>query len=117
MSECHERLGQLFEALAACPTEQPERLARLGGMCQPGVDALVERQEFIEAARQAQGLVRNLDRAAQATAAVIAGRAEAASLRAGVVTTGRQHFNYLAQQAAVGERSAAYDAWSRFEEE
>src|SRR5262249_3604152 len=64
-----------------------------------------------------RGWLRTSAGLAEASAAVTARRAEAASLRAGVLTTGRQHFNYLVQQRAVGERSAAYDAWSRFEEE
>ena len=117
MSECHERLGQFFDALTACPAEQPDRLARLAGMCQPAIDALVERQEFIEAARQAQGLVKNLERAAEDTADVTARRAEASSLRAAVLATGRQHFSHLAQQTAPAGQPAAYDYWSRFEEE
>jgi molecular chaperone DnaK len=115
-SECHERLGNFFEALAACPPDQPERLARLAGEYQPAVDALVARQEFKEAARQARGLVNNLDRAAEVTAAVTARRAEAAGLRDGVLAAGRQHFSRLAQQAALAEQSAAYQSWSEFEE-
>jgi molecular chaperone DnaK len=116
VSECHQQLGQFFEALAACPAEDTQRLAALAGTCQPAVDALVERQEFIEAARQAQGLVKNIDRCAVATATVTARRAEAASLRAAVLATGRQHFSHLAQQTAPADPVAAYDAWSRFEE-
>jgi molecular chaperone DnaK len=111
VSECHERLGQYFEALASCPAEQAERLARLAGMCQPAVDALVERQELVEAAQKAQMLVKNLERAAETTEAVATRRAEAATLRAGVLAVGRQHFSRLAQQAAW-----AYGDWSRFEE-
>src|SRR5262249_1761801 len=65
VSECHEQLGQFVEALTTCPAEQGERLARLAGMCPPIVDALVERQEFLEAVRQAQALVKNLDRASE----------------------------------------------------
>src|SRR5262249_22504689 len=61
VSECHEHLGHYFEALAACPAEQAERLARLTGMCQPAVDALVERRGVIEAAPRAHGLVQRLD--------------------------------------------------------
>jgi molecular chaperone DnaK len=117
VSECHERLGQFFEALAACPAEEADCLARLAGLCQPAVDALAERQEFIEAARQAQGLVKNLDRATGPTPALTARRAEAASLRAGVLAVGRQHFSHLAQQAAPADQRAAYETWSLFEEE
>lgn len=104
VSECHERLGQPFEALAACPAALLDRLARLAGMCIPAVDALVEHQEFVEAARRAQRLARHL------------GQAEATRLRETVLAAGRQHFSRLAQHA-LGEQSAVYGAWSRFEEE
>jgi molecular chaperone DnaK len=117
MSECHEHLGQYLEALASCPAEQADRLARLAGMCQPAVDALVERHEFVEAARQAQRVVEGLDRAEAPAGAVTARRAEAASLRAGVLSAGRQHFGRLAQQAESGDVATAYATWSRFEEE
>jgi molecular chaperone DnaK len=117
VSECHERLGQFFEAMAACPAEQAERLARLAGVCQTAVDALVERQDFLEAARQAQELIKNLDRTVEATAAVTARRAEAASLRVGVLAAGRQHFSHLAQRTAAAHQAAVYSTWSRFEEE
>jgi tetratricopeptide (TPR) repeat protein len=114
-SECHERLGQFWEALAACPSGQPDRLARLAGLCQPDVDALVERQEFVEAARQAQALVGHLSRAAEGTPEAAASRDEAAGLRAGVLAAGRQHFSHLAHQAA--EPRGVHETWSRFEEE
>jgi molecular chaperone DnaK len=117
ISECYERLGQFFEALSACPVELVERLVRLAGMCQPAVDSLVGRQEFIEAARQAQGLVKSLDRAVDATAMVTSRRAEVASLRAGVLAVGREYFSRLAQQAGSADQSVAYGTWSRFEEE
>ncbi len=116
VSECHERLGQFVEALATCPGEQGERLARLAGRCQPSVDAQVERQEFVEAARQAQELVKHLDRATETSPAVMACRAESATLRAGVLTAGRQLFTRLAQERAA-DQSATYAMWSRFEEE
>ena len=35
VSECHERLGQISEALATCPADLPDRLARLAQQCQP----------------------------------------------------------------------------------
>lgn len=115
LSECHERLGQLFEALATCPAEQADRLARLAGMCQPAVDALVERQEFLEAASQARGLIQHLDRAGDTSPLVAARRAEALTLRAGVLAAGRQQFSRLAQQEPDKQR-ATYETWSQFEE-
>jgi molecular chaperone DnaK len=116
VSECHERLGQFFEALTTCPTEQVDRLAHLAELCQPAIDALVEQKEFIAAARQAAGVVGNLDRVAENAPAVVTRRAEAMSLRAGVLVTGRQHFSHLTQQSEPAERAAVYDSWSRFEE-
>ena len=116
VSECYERLGQFFEALEACPAEQAERLVQLAGMCQPGIDALVEQTAFLEAARQSQGIVQKLDRAAPAAPALASCQTGATSLRAAVLAAGRQHFSHLAQRANPGEQPSAYDAWSRFEE-
>jgi molecular chaperone DnaK len=116
VSECHEQLGQFFEALASCPAEHPERLAGLAGLCLPGVDALVARQEFPEAARRAQGLVAHLERAADEPA-VTARRTEVKNLRAGVLAAGREHFSRLARQTDSAGQPAVYDTWSRFEEE
>ena len=104
VSECHERLGRPFEALAACPATLPDRLAALAGRCISSVDALVERWEFVEAARQAQRLAR-------------LGQAEAANLRGAVLAAGRRHFSRLAQHAALAGQPMVYGAWSRFEEE
>ncbi|MGH8903908.1 MAG: Hsp70 family protein [Egibacteraceae bacterium] len=115
-SECYERLGQLFEALATCPAEQPERLAALAERCRPVIDVLVGRCEFIEAARGSGELIHHLTRA-EATEAVIAGRDEATSLRAVVLVAGRQHFRGQEKQAAPANRTAVSDQWSRFEEE
>jgi molecular chaperone DnaK len=117
VSECHERLGQWLKALSTCPAEQADRLARLAGLCQPDVDRLVERREFVEAARQVKELISNLDRATQATEAVTAGRAQAATARAGVVATARSYFSRLAQQGGAAEQKSTYETWSRFEEE
>jgi molecular chaperone DnaK len=135
ISACHERLGQYPEALAACPADQPDRLARLAGLGLPAVDALVRRQEFEAAARQVRELATHLDRASPATEAVRARRDEAASLRAAVLAAGRDHFATVAAQAAAGQAGAgqagagraageqapgvrsAYTAWSRFEEQ
>lgn len=117
LSECHERLGQFFEALATCPSEQANRLAALAELCQPVVDASVERQDYVEAARQVHGLVTNLDRVTEVTETVTTRRAEVTSLREGVLAAGRQHFSALAQQAASTDRSKVYETWSQFEEE
>jgi molecular chaperone DnaK len=116
-SDCHERLGQFAEALAACPADQPDRIAHLAGLCPPGIDELVRQREFEAGARQAQQMVAHLDRAAEATEAVSSRRDEAASLRAAVLAVGREHFGALAAEAAPADRRAAYAAWSRFEEQ
>jgi molecular chaperone DnaK len=116
-SECHERLGQFAEALASCPGDQPDRIAHLAGLCLPGIDELVQREEFDAAARQADQVVADLERAAPVTEAVTSRAEEAASLRAGVLAVGREHFGALAARAAPADRRAAYAAWSRFEEQ
>ncbi|MGH3921563.1 MAG: hypothetical protein ACRDTT_01595 [Pseudonocardiaceae bacterium] len=117
VSECHERLGQPFEALVTCPADRSDRLARLAGMCVSSLDQLIERQDFVDAASQVQRLVSHLERAADATEAVAARRVEVISLREAVLAAGRQHFSRLAQDAALAEQPAAYQTWSRFEEE
>lgn len=110
-SECYERLGRVFDALAACPTDQSERLARLVGLGRPEVDALVERGEFTEAARKAKELIDHLDRAALDSG-------ELAAMRAAVAAEGRQHFRSLLTQAETpSEQQTVLVLWSRFEEE
>lgn len=116
-SECHELLGQLAEALAACPADQPDRLARLAGLGQPAVDELVDRQELTAALTRAGELLAELDRAAPVTDAVQARRAELTGLRDAILATGRARFATLVREARPADRAAAYAAWSRFEEQ
>jgi molecular chaperone DnaK len=107
-SDCLERLGRFAEALDACPADAPDRLSYLAGRCQPGVDELVARQEFLAAARELRLLLGHLDRATAPTGAVAARREELVSLREAVLALGREHFD---------RRSGAPGDWSRFEEE
>jgi molecular chaperone DnaK len=116
VSECHERLGEFFDAFAACPTDQPDRLAHLAAVCQPEIDALVERREFVIAARQVQGLLTRLTDADPATASVSARRSEVAGQRDALVIAGRAHFGTLVKRAEPGGDQAVREAWSRFEE-
>lgn len=110
-SACHERLGQFFEALATCPADQAEHLTRLVGLCQPELDALVERREFVEAARKGRELVDHLSRAGLEPG-------ELTALRAAITAEGRQHFrSLLAQAKAASDQRAVLASWSRFEEE
>ena len=90
--DCHESLGEYFEALGACPADQPERAARLVAACQPAVDALVERREFTEALRHSGTLV---------------DKGGPVGLREAVLAAGRAHFRQRDDSAE----------WSRFEEE
>ncbi|WP_322760485.1 Hsp70 family protein [Frankia sp. Cr2] len=116
VSECHERLGEVGEALTHCPDDAADRLARLVGLCLPDVDALIERQEFHEAARRVQELVGHLQRAAPVSGSLANRREELSGLRAAVSVAGRRHFGDLVQRASPAEQAAAYAAWSRFEE-
>lgn len=115
-SECHERLGDIGAALAACPAGEPDRLIRLAGLRLPQIDELVERRDLGEALRQVDELVHHLDRARVSTAGLTACREEASRQRAAIMATGRRHFADRVRQAAAADRSAAFQAWSRFEE-
>ncbi|WP_456320004.1 Hsp70 family protein [Phytohabitans suffuscus] len=116
VSECHERLDELFDAFAACPTDQPDRLAHLAAVCQPEIDALVERREFATAARQVHGLLTRLTDADPTTDAVSSRRGEVAGQRDALVVAGRAHFGTLVKRAEPGGERAVREAWSRFEE-
>ncbi|MEX5634726.1 Hsp70 family protein [Parafrankia sp. FMc2] len=115
-SECHERLGDIGAALAACPAGEPDRLIRLAGLRLPQIDELVERRDLDEALRQVDELVHHLDRARVSTAGLTACREEISRQRAAIMATGRRHFADRVREAAAADRSAAFQSWSRFEE-
>ncbi len=111
VSECHERLRQFFEALLTCPADEPERLVRLVGLCQPEIDGLVERGEFADAARMAREVAGQLERAGLDVV-------EVAALRAAIAAEGRRQCESLLERAGTpAERRTVLTAWSRFEEE
>jgi molecular chaperone DnaK len=116
VSECHERLGRVREAMDCCPGEEPDRLARLVACCLPEVDALAERCEYTEAAVALRGLLDNLNRATETTAAVSARLDELTSRRAALLVAGRTHYAGLARAATPADEPAAHAGWSRFEE-
>ncbi|GAA4517770.1 hypothetical protein GCM10023191_090880 [Actinoallomurus oryzae] len=113
-SACLERLGRTAEALAACPADRPDDLARLAGACRRELDERVDEHEFLAAARQVQELIGQLDRAAEVTEAVADRREELAGLRTAILAAGRRHFR--AAVRADGDDSAVLTEWSRFEE-
>ena len=117
LSECHERLGQFSEASASCPADQPERLARLVGHCQPDIDPLVERKEFVEAARRAKQLLTHLDRVVRETEAVSNRRDEVNNQWIAVLLAARRYFGEIIKQGGPSAQQPIYQAWSRFEEE
>jgi molecular chaperone DnaK len=43
VSQCYERLGRLSDALETCPSDAPDRLVHLAGVCHREIDALVDR--------------------------------------------------------------------------
>ncbi|MFF3330437.1 Hsp70 family protein [Streptomyces sp. NPDC002888] len=117
VSACHEHLGQFLEAIATCQADEPDRLARLAGLCRPGIDLLVERREFADAARQVQELVVHLQRAVPVTPAVVSRREDVDVLRDDLLRSARMHFTRTTRELAEGaDRRTAYGAWSRFEE-
>ncbi|XVQ09757.1 Hsp70 family protein [Spirillospora sp. CA-255316] len=118
-SECHERLGRLEEALAACPLDQPDRLARLAAASWPEIDALVERAEFTEAARRARAVVVRLEGVTEPIEEIGRRLQDSSARREAVVAIGRRHFAAQAERAASEEavhRDAVHKEWSRFEE-
>lgn len=127
VSQCHEQLGQFGEAVATCPADQPDRLARLAQRCQPEVDALIGRKQFTEAARRIRLLLDHLGRATEVTDQVSAGRDDLSHMRAALLAEARGHFARQAEpeeadagragQAAPAAGREAYRDWSQFEEE
>jgi molecular chaperone DnaK len=120
VSECHEALGQFAEAVAACPADQPDRLARLAQRCQPEVDDLIGRRQFTQAARRIRLLLDHLGRAAEVTDQISARRDDLSHMRAALLAEARGHFAGQAEAAGQTGPAAsrdAYRAWSQFEEE
>ncbi|HTU72603.1 MAG TPA: hypothetical protein VMG38_03710 [Trebonia sp.] len=115
-SECYEQLGQFTDALRWCPSFWPARLVMLAGACQPAIDALAGRREFTQAVGLADDILRHLARATGDTAQVQPCRDEVTTVRGDLISAARQHFASLAGQSAPGERKAAYEDWSTFEE-
>nr|MDT0665042.1 hypothetical protein [Micromonospora sp. DSM 115978] len=118
-SECYERLGDHQEALDCCPAEATTRLVRLVRHQLPELDALAERQQFVEAVRTAGRLVDHLQRAAAVTdsggdladcLAAVVGR------RSAVVLVGRRHLDAQQRQAPAAQRASVLASWSAFEE-
>ena len=117
ISECYERLGQFSEALASCPADQPERIANLVERCQKDIDPLVERKEFLEAARRVQQLFAHLDRVAQESEKISNRQHEMSRQRIALLLAGRRYFSGLITQNSQPNQQANYQVWSQFEEE
>jgi molecular chaperone DnaK len=119
VSECHERLGQFAEAVATCPADQPDRLARLAQRCQLEVDELIDRMEFTQAAHRIRLLLDHLGRAAEATDQISACHDDLSHMRAALLAEARGHFAEQAgaEPAGSAARRDACRAWSQFEEE
>jgi molecular chaperone DnaK len=115
-SECLERLGRFSEALASCPADQPDDLARLAGLCRPRLDELVESGDFTAAAREVTAVLGHVERSARTTTAVAERREELSGTRAAVAAAGRRHFGTLADRAGDEDRAEVLKVWSRFEE-
>lgn len=115
-SACLERLDRFPEALAACPDDRPDDLARLALLCRPGIDGRVADRDFAEAARHVRQAVERLACATPETAEVTQAREELTGLRDAVRMAGREHFARRAERAEPGERPAVLRDWSGFEE-
>jgi molecular chaperone DnaK len=98
-SECHERLGGVYEAFATCPDDRPDRLARLARECWTRIDVLVERGDYERAVRQAREIVDRLRAVSEPDEALAA---ELSARRDAVMAAGRAHFpaagRHLARQ-------------------
>lgn len=116
VSECHERLGRVSDALETCPSDALDRLVRLAGVCHREIDALVDRQDFVQAAGRAAALVEHVGRASQATEAVVSAQGSVAALLAAVMVAGRDHFAQLLITDEPAQDTTIRGEWSRFEE-
>ncbi|MFD7909906.1 Hsp70 family protein [Streptomyces sp. NPDC059752] len=116
VSRCHEQLGDHRAALAACPAEEPDRLASLAAACRPDIDDQVQRGDRIAALGIVSDVLGQLERAARPTERVAEGTAELEGLRAAVVAVERRRLDDLLRQAPAEDRPAVHLEWSRFEE-
>lgn len=140
VSRCHERLGDLPAALAACPAGDPDRLAALAQRCRPAVDALVDADDHTAAAKLINDILGHLDRSRPTNqterdraehdqaggrhgvgegdrpglpAVVRKVRDEVIGWRAAVVVAGHRWFE---RRVDAEGRAAVAGAWSRFAE-
>lgn len=116
VSDCHERLGQFIEALAACPLEQPDRRARLAARCLTVVDEWVAQQEYLKAAELAQQLHVHLLGVAGSNSEMDETQLEATTVRDAVRQAGRDYFTAIVQDEDAAGRRRVLERWSRFEE-
>ncbi|EIV92596.1 molecular chaperone [Frankia sp. QA3] len=131
LSVCLEALGRVAQALDCCPSNDPERIARLVDLALPAVDAAVRRAAYAEAAGRIRELLGHLDRAASpgdgagvnaADPAISQGKLDAqredvAARLTAVQVTGRRYFaDRLETAATAGERATVNAALSQFEE-
>jgi len=110
VSRCHEELGEVFAALATCPAEWTERLGFLADQCRTGINLLIDRQEFTQAAQRIQDVIAHLDRAEDLSSR----RGDLTDLLTALIGTTRRHFGELVRQSV--NQQGIYRAWSRFEE-
>ncbi|MFD3466334.1 hypothetical protein ACFWWM_08205 [Streptomyces sp. NPDC058682] len=116
VSHCHEQLGDHRSALAACPAQEPDRLASLAAACHPDIDDQVQRGDRIAALGLVSDILGQLERAARPTERVAGAAAELQGLRAAVVAVERRRLDDLLRRAPAEDRPTVHLEWSRFEE-
>ena len=114
--ECYEQLGRFFDAIACCPSDQPDRLAMLAAKCQPDIDSLVGLEKFTEAVSRVDELLAHLDRATERTLAVLHRRSDIEMMRADLIAGARQSLGRMIERTAPAKQQAIYADWSLFEE-
>ncbi|MET9690450.1 hypothetical protein ABZY81_18530 [Streptomyces sp. NPDC006514] len=101
VSRCYEQLGDHRAALAACPAEEPDRLASLAAACRPDIDHQVQRGDRIAALGLVSNIIGQLERAARPTERVAGATAELQGFRAPVIAPDREHLTSAEECAAL----------------
>jgi molecular chaperone DnaK len=115
-SVCYQKLGRFVDAIRCCPPNLPDRLVTLAVACQPDIDSLAGRREFIQAVSLADELLGHLARASGDATQLQSCRQEITTIRGDLISAARRYFTSVTEQPASAERRAAFEAWSTFEE-
>jgi molecular chaperone DnaK len=115
-SQCYERLGQPLEALRTCPPDRQERLLMLVGPCEEAVLAQSRDQNYPQAMRTVQEMLKILKAVAEPTPELEARTAAVGRHRDALLRTARAYFADRVEQLSPEEQRPIYVLWSALEE-